>query len=94
MFSVVGTGKTTILQFLILRTGLSCATQSEILAATDVLGGVVGETETKLRSILRRGWATPWLPICIIIDEVDAIVPDREHLKGTCTFCGFVWHAV
>jgi hypothetical protein len=32
--------------------------------------------------MFRRAALTPWLPVVIMIDEVEALVPDRTQLKG------------
>ncbi len=53
-----------------------------ILGSTDVLGGVVGKTESNVRAILSRGWSIPHATVVLMVDEVEALFPDREQLKG------------
>lgn len=46
------------------------------LAATEVVSGVSGETEEKLRNLFNR--AKEYAPCILFIDEIDAITPKRE----------------
>lgn len=76
-----GTGKSTIIMLLCKYLGLALA-HKDPMSPSDFLGSLVGETEAKLQSLLDRSYCVPWLPVAVIIDEVESLVPDRNSKEG------------
>jgi SpoVK/Ycf46/Vps4 family AAA+-type ATPase len=48
-------------------------------AGADVNSGKVGDTETILGALADRSHELPWAPCCLVIDEIDALAPDRDQ---------------
>eukprot|EP01059_Diplonema_ambulator_P035324 TRINITY_DN8269_c0_g2_i1.p1 TRINITY_DN8269_c0_g2~~TRINITY_DN8269_c0_g2_i1.p1 ORF type:complete len:957 (+),score=253.74 TRINITY_DN8269_c0_g2_i1:222-2873(+) len=47
-------------------------------AAGELQDGLQGGTEKKARTMLERAKACPWLMFCVVIDEVETLVPNRN----------------
>ena len=52
------------------------------LASAELLRGFVGFTEELIRSVFGRGWLIPHLQCALMIDEIDAIAPNRLDKSG------------
>ena len=75
---------------------------TDCFAGADVNAGTVGDTEIILGALADRANETPWLPCCLVIDEIDAIAPDRKKMasehkidalsKLLSVFCGIDDH--
>ena len=72
--------KTAMLTYLILRSGMNAI--HDCVTGSDFVAPYRGETEANIRSMFRRPANTPWLPGILLIDEVDALIPDRKQLSG------------
>jgi len=71
-----GTGKTSIMKLVLKISGLTKIV--EPFGSSDLNRGLVGETEALIRDIFKRAEYFPYLLCCIIIDEIDSLVPSRE----------------
>ena len=47
------------------------------VASTQLISGISGESEGKIRDVFRRTWDHS--PCVLFIDEIDAITPKREN---------------
>ncbi|KXS11012.1 P-loop containing nucleoside triphosphate hydrolase protein [Gonapodya prolifera JEL478] len=78
LYGPPGTGKTFIAKQLL---SLGFVSLNEPLAAAEISGGLVGDSEGMLRALFERGARLPWLPCCLILDEMDNIAPNRLGAK-------------
>jgi len=70
-----GTGKSAIISFI-----LECLPFEYLcppLAAGDFNKGIVGDSERMINQLARRAKAVPWQLCCLMVDEIDALAPDR-----------------
>jgi SpoVK/Ycf46/Vps4 family AAA+-type ATPase len=79
LYGPPGTGKTYYLKQVCSQLGFLML--SDAFAGAELLGGIVGETEAKTKAVFSRSKMIPWLPCCLLIDEIDAIAPNRESSK-------------
>jgi hypothetical protein len=77
LYGPPGTRKSFYLSRVVEHSGLHLINQ--VLNANDVIGRLVGETESRIRHLLDRGAETPWFPCALVFDEVDALVLNRER---------------
>ncbi|CAE7287952.1 unnamed protein product, partial [Symbiodinium sp. CCMP2456] len=77
LFGPPGTGKTLLARSLAQELQCPC----ELLAATDFVGGGIGESEERIRStfeICRQQAAQNETGALLFIDEIDAVCPKRD----------------
>ena len=71
-----GTGKTTIMENLAEAAGFHMIVKP--FAGADINSGKVGDTEKILGALTDRSHQLTWAPCCLVIDEIDALAPDRD----------------
>ena len=71
-----GTGKTTIMENLAEAAGFHMIVKP--FAGADINSGKVGDTEKILGALTDRSHQLQWAPCCLVIDEIDALAPDRD----------------
>ncbi len=52
------------------------------MAAGDCNKGIVGDSERMLNEMADRAALVPWQTCAILIDEIESLVPDRQHAGG------------
>jgi hypothetical protein len=71
-----GTGKTTIMETLGKDAGFHM--MAAPFAGADCNSGLVGDTEKILGAVTDRSRQLEWAACCLVIDEIDALAPDRD----------------
>jgi hypothetical protein len=74
------TGKSTVLLDLLPHCGFGMI--ANFICGSDFAGGNVGDSEKNVTAMFTRANHLPHLPVLLMIDEVEALVPDRNQLKG------------
>jgi ATP-dependent Zn protease len=94
LYGPPGTGKTLNASTVVETCGLHMV--SNVLGGSDMNASLEGQTEGNARGLLDRGKETPWFPCALFIDEIDALVLNREQNESEwgCSELGLASHCV